>query len=134
MYEFLNYQGDRSKKIGKVVIGSSGQYTAQVEDYSESEYESVTIDSGNIFVKGIEEIYGANSNELKAFADDILDNYKNYDFIPYECTAIGLPFMQAGDFIVVEDINHDRKKFYIARRTLSGIQALKDDYSAGGLS
>ena len=134
MYEFLNYQGDRSKKIGKVVIGSNGQYTAQVEDYSETEYASVTIDSGNIFVKGIEELYGANSDELKDFADAILDNYKNYEFIPYECTAVGLPFIQAGDFIVVEDINHDRKKFYIARRTLSGIQALKDDYSAGGLS
>ena len=134
MYEYLNYQGERSKKIGKVTVGTNGQYSAQVQDYNPNEYEELTISSENIFIKGFEAVYGATSNEIKGFADTILDNYKNYEFIPYECQAVGLPFMQAGDFIVVENLEHDNKKFYIARRTLSGIQALKDDYSAGGLS
>lgn len=134
MYEYLNYQGERSKKIGKVTIGTNGQYSAQVQDYNPNEYEEITISPENIFVKGFESRYGATSNEVKGFADAILDNYKDYEFIPYECQAVGLPFMQAGDFIVVENLEHDNKKFYIARRTLSGIQALKDDYSAGGLS
>ena len=134
MYEYLNYQGDRSKKIGRVVVGSSGQYTAEVEDFSENTYETVTISPDNIFVKGIENYYGATSDELKSIADNILDTYKNYTFIPYECKSIGLPFLQAGDFIVVENINHEHIKLYIARRTLSGIQSLKDDFSAGGLS
>lgn len=134
MYEYLNYQGERSKKIGKVTVGTNGQYSAQVEDYNSNKYEEIIISPENIFVKGFEARYGLNSDEIKVFADTILDNYKDYEFIPYECQAVGLPFMQAGDFIVVENLEHDNKKFYIARRTLSGIQALKDDYSAGGLS
>ena len=134
MYEYLNYQGERSKRIGKVTVGTNGQYSAQVPDYNANEYAEITISPENIFVKGFEYRYGATSNEVKHFADEILNNYKDYEFIPYECQAVGLPFMQAGDFIVVENIEHDNKKFYIARRTLSGIQALKDDYSAGGLS
>lgn len=134
MYEYLNYQGERSRKIGKVTVGTNGQYSAQVEDYNPNEYEEVTISPENIFIKGFEAVYGATSDELKGFADAILDNYKNYEFIPYECQSVGLPFMQAGDFIVVENIDHEQKKFYIARRTLSGIAALKDDFSAGGLS
>ena len=134
MYEYLNYQGERSKRIGKVTVGTNGQYSAQVPDYNANQYAEITISPENIFVKGFEYRYGATSNEVKHFADEILNNYKDYEFIPYECQAVGLPFMQAGDFIVVENIEHDNKKFYIARRTLSGIQALKDDYSAGGLS
>lgn len=134
MYEFLNYQSQRKKQIGKITVGTNGQYTAQVEDFNEKEYESIVISPDNVFVKGIENAYGLNSDELKSIADNILNKYKNYKFIPFECQSVGLPILQAGDFIVVENIDHEQKKFYIARRTLSGIAALKDDFSAGGLS
>ena len=134
MYEYLNYQGERSKKIGKVTVGTNGQYSAQVPDYNSNKYADIVISPDNIFTKMLEPTTTTVNDDLKTIADTILENYKNYEFIPYECQAVGLPFMQAGDFIVVENLEHDNKKFYIARRTLSGIQALKDDYSAGGLS
>ena len=45
---------------------------------------------------------------------------------------IGLPYLEAGDYLLIDDAGGGIVDTYILRRTLSGIQTLSDSISSVG--
>ena len=89
--------------------------------------------------------YGANENNVLCITDNpiaygvnqvtaatnIYNEIKNLDYDPASVDCVGLPYLEVGDSVI---INTDKYlvKTFILRRTLSGIQALKDQLTADG--
>jgi len=75
-------------------------------------------------------IYGKSAAELEIVASNTFTNIKNRGYRPYEANLIGLPYAEVGDYakLYTDDIIIG----FIFKRTLSGIQALRDTYSATG--
>lgn len=51
-------------------------------------------------------------------------------YIPYNLTCIGLPYLEAGDYITVKDKEGNEFNSYILRQTISGIQHLTSSMEA----
>lgn len=75
-------------------------------------------------------VFGKGAAELEQIALNAFENIKNRPYQPFKSVNIGLPYMELGDPIAFDA--GDVVVSYIFKRTLSGIQALKDEYSADG--
>lgn len=124
MYSQLIKKIKQSKKVGRVLMKKgSTEYVSQVDDFNENEYMTIEID-GNIFVTlGIVET---------SVTDTILNKYKGFEFIPFELECTGLPWLESGDWIIVET-DDGQERLNVNRRTLSGIQGMMDSLSSGGI-
>ena len=85
----------------------------------------------NMFAQGLDEI------QLKSAAENILNKLKSTAFYPCETKNNGLPFVEVGDGIkyILASSRTGRYAtscFIVLTRTLSGIQLLKDNFSASG--
>ena len=69
--------------------------------------------------------------ELTTYGTKVFDTIKNATYTPYELESLGSPCYEVGDGIVCQTYNGIVKS-YILKRTLTGVQALIDDYSARG--
>lgn len=132
MYSMLTSRTKQSKRIGRVEVtwnnyntGSTEVKFAQVPDYDETKYGILKLSEKNFFID-------AQFLDAQTVADKILDMYKNYLFTPFELECTGLPWLEAGDWIVVET-DDGQEKLNVNRRTLSGIQGMMDSLSAGGI-
>lgn len=72
-------------------------------------------------------LYGLDVNTIKTFNANFLDLIKDISYMPVTLTIPGLPYMEVGDFVRVNESN-----FYIFDRKLSGIQALVDEITCNG--
>lgn len=89
-------------------------------------------DPGNLYV--ISEnflLYGMTAAELEAIADNILLQIKNKYYRPHNTVCIGLPYIEVGDALTIITSN-DAIETFVFQRTLTGIQALQDEYTASG--
>lgn len=133
-YRRVDYEEYEVKVIDKVTIRQS-------EDDSGVTYGSGTnnyIVQGNIFT------YGLAAKELTAIAKNIYTSIGGFSYYPFQSENNGLPFLECGldavSYYVVDwekttggsDIVYEQRPFYILNRELSGIQSLKDSYSAKG--
>lgn len=132
MYSTLISKTKQSKKIGKVVVtwnsyssGVTSQRIAQVDDFNELEYGTLELSDKNFFID-------AEFLDAQNVADKVLNMYKNYMFTPFELECTGLPWLEAGDWIIVET-DDGQQRLNVNRRTLSGIQGMMDSLSAGGI-
>lgn len=125
MYSSLISKTKQSKRIGRVVVNKSGtEYIAEVEDFDEEYYSSIRIDNNNL----IDNDY----IDAQLVANNILNKYKDNIYTPFELECTGLPWLEAGDWIIV-DTDDGQQKLNVNRRTLSGIQGMMDSLSAGGI-
>lgn len=76
-------------------------------------------------------VYGKSSEQLKTIGERIYSRITGIVYRPYECDAKGNPCMEVGDAIRVPT-RYEIVESYILKRTLKGIQALRDSYSADG--
>ena len=53
-------------------------------------------------------------------------------FTPTDLSALGLPYIEAGDYLEIDDGNGGTVGTYIMSRTLSGVQFLEDDIESKG--
>lgn len=91
---------------------------------------------GNIFT------YGLPDDVLLDMAGRIYKNVGGFSYIPFESDNNGLPYLECGDMVTYtmidhensseENIAYEQKTFYVLSRELTGIQTLRDTYSAQG--
>lgn len=140
-YRRVDYEEYEVKVIDKVTVRQS-------EDDSGVTYGSGTnnyIVQGNIFT------YGLAAKDLTVIAKNIYTSIGGFSYYPFQSENNGLPFIECGldavSYYVVDwektmngkkarsgetDIAYEQRPFYVINRELSGIQALKDSYSAKG--
>lgn len=127
MYSSLICKNEQSKRVGKVTLKRNyNSWTAQVEDYDEKYYSKIDISEDNFWV------YMRYSEIWQPTVDNILNIYKDNIFTPFELECTGLPWLEAGDWIIVET-DDGQQRLNVNRRTLSGIQGMMDSLSAGGI-
>ena len=77
-------------------------------------------------------VYGKSSEELKAIANNIFNKITMIIYRPYNATVRGNPCFEVGDAIRLVT-RYELIESYILQRTLKGIQALRDSFSAKGV-
>jgi len=77
-------------------------------------------------------VYGKGSRELWDIANNIFNKITDIIYRPFDAEVKGNPCFEVGDPIRIVT-TYELVETYILRRTLTGIQALRDDYSAEGV-
>lgn len=99
-------------------------YIVPENEYNEEIYQSYDI-SNNYLIK--------NNKYSQDAIIDILTNLgnriKNIQYTPFELDCIGLPYVEAGDRVNILT-DEGTVDSYVLRRTLSGIQNLKDSFES----
>lgn len=133
-YKKVDYEEFKVKPVDKITIRQS-------EDESGVTYGSGT---NNYIIQGNPFTYGLSQDVLLQIAENIYPNVQGFSYIPFQSENSGLPYLECGldaasymmiDFDATEEsgeIVYQRQNFYVLNRELSGIQALKDSYSAKG--
>lgn len=136
--------GDMNDQVYDELITQHMYTSCRFEDYTVKSIEAVQLrqeedDIGAIYGKGnclvIEGnflLYGKGAKELQQLAKEIYGMVSNRPYIPYECDLLkGLPYLEVGDSQLIEADEGDIVS-YVIKRTMKGIYALKDTYSATG--
>lgn len=76
-------------------------------------------------------VYGKEEDTLQPIAERILDQVKNYFYRPHKTVTKGFPYEEIGDALQLHT-STDVIETFIIKRTLKGILALQDTYSASG--
>lgn len=94
---------------------------------------SVGVDGNEYIIQGNPLIYGTEGKPaLTTAMTNLLNKIKTVVFRPFELRkTIGNPCVEIGDAIEIET-KYETVNSYVLRRTLTGIQALRDRYSALG--
>lgn len=140
-YRRVDYEEYEVKVIDKVTVRQSEDDPGVTYGSGKNNY----IVQGNIFT------YGLTAMELTAIAKNIYRSIGGFSYYPFQSENNGLPFIECGldavSYYVVDwektmsgknarsggsDIVYEQRPFYVLSRELSGIQALKDSYSAKG--
>jgi hypothetical protein len=61
-----------------------------------------------------------------------IPNIADIAFTPVQLSSLGLPYLEAGDYLEIDDGNGGTVGTYIMSRTLSGVQFLEDDIESKG--
>lgn len=138
------YPSDGFNRVMSMADSNGGYISGEFENYSVQKIDVLeilseagdvgqTIGSGpNIYtIQDNALFFGMSAAQLTQYGGNIFDTIKNATYTPYELEALGSPCYEVGDGIVCQTYNGIIKS-YILRRTLSGIQALTDLYSAYG--
>lgn len=76
-------------------------------------------------------LYGKSHDELLSIANNILYAISGIYYIPHTTNVIGMPYIEVGDKFKLSFTNESFTSFVI-KRTLHGIQALRDTWEAQG--
>lgn len=111
------------------------------EEYTVKEFDKMRIiqedgDTGAIVgtgsnaytIKGNFLVFGKNAEELKRIAENVSGLIYKRPYRPYTAEIRGLPYVEVGDVIAFDD----QVVSYVLTRSLSGIAALRDHFSASG--
>lgn len=93
----------------------------------------VTVGTGNngYIVQGNFLLYGKSAQELKTIATNLLGAIQKLTYRPCNIKLIGLPYLEPGDsFNLITDT--EVIESFVLKRTLTGIQAFEDEFSAEG--
>jgi hypothetical protein len=122
LYISANYEEFTTKRITRLQIGQ------------ESEDIGVTVGTeGNTYIiQGNFLVYGKSADELTTIANNILSKIEGVIYRPFSADMKGNPCFEVGDAIRFVT-KYDIVETYILKRTLKGIQSLRDDYSADGV-
>lgn len=144
-YKNVKYEEFVVKPVDKVTIRQSEDDAGVTYGSGDNNY----IIQGNMFT------YGLSKDVLQTVAENIYNAVQGFSYYPYEAVNNGLPFVECGlntvSYMMVDydatyskenlskartgDTNgvvYEEKQFPILSRTMTGIQALSDTYSAKG--
>lgn len=76
-------------------------------------------------------VYGKGTKELKGIAKNILSKIRGIVYLPFTADCKGNPCLEVGDAVRLPT-RYELIESYILKRTLKGIQALRDDLEADG--
>jgi hypothetical protein len=146
----INRQGEFVRIVLPKLIDSTPEeitkdiyMTVKFEEYEVKPVDKLQVrseedDIGAIYGEGINTyviqgnflLYGKAAEELQTIAENVSVNIFGRAYRPYTAVSIGLPYLEVGD--TVELTTEDTVVSYILQRTLTGIQALKDEFEAPG--
>ena len=125
-----------------------GTITATYKDVDAGQEQIVTYDVGtgqstytmndNYFLKSLNlsaaDLTGQTLEEyVKALLDEnFVPKLQDVSFVPVTLDAIGLPYIEAGDYLEIDDADGGTVGTYVLSRTLSGIQVLTDSIESKG--
>lgn len=139
-YKSVSYEEFEVKPVDKLTI-------RQTEDDAGVTYGTGT---NNYIIQGNMFTYGLSNSVLLTIAENIYNNVKGFSYHPFTSDNNGLPFLECGldavSYLMIDyeatyeaqeedpnaDVVYTQQAFYILNRELSGIQALRDSYSADG--
>ncbi len=76
-------------------------------------------------------VYGKGSEELTGIANNIYEKIRGIIYRPFSADCKGNPCIEVGDAVRLPT-RYEIIESYVLKRTLKGIQALRDDYEAAG--
>lgn len=125
-------------------ISKSQYISAQYEDYivrtidklqireKENDIGVIVGDGGNTYViDGNFLVYGKGTKELNEIGEKTLSKIKGIIYRPFSADCKGNPCLEAGDAVRLTT-KYELIETYILKRTLKGIQALRDSLEADG--
>lgn len=125
-------------------IGRSFYISAKYEDYLVKSIDKLQINekendigvivgtgSNGYNIEGNFLVYGKGSDELRGIANNVFGKIKNLVYRPYSADCKGNPCLEVGNSIRF-NTKYELIETYILKRTLKGIQALRDTISADG--
>lgn len=125
-------------------ISKSQYISAQYEDYivrtidklqireKENDIGVIVGDGGNTYViEGNFLVYGKGTKELNKIGEKTLSKIKGIIYRPFSADCKGNPCFEVGDAVRLTT-KYELIETYILKRTLKGIQALRDDLEADG--
>ena len=125
-------------------ISKSQYISAQYEDYivrtidklqireKENDLGAIVGDGGNTYViEGNFLVYGKGTKELNEIGEKTLSKIKGIIYRPFSADCKGNPCLEVGDAVRLTT-KYELIETYILKRTLKGIQALRDDLEADG--
>lgn len=134
-YKKVDYEEYSVKPVEKVTIRQTDSDVGVTYGDGTNNY----IIQGNMFTLNLPE------NTLKTIAQNVYNNISNIEFVPFTSDNNGYPFVEVGldavsyytyDFEASARARsgdvYNKKTFHVFKRTLTGIQALKDNYGAEG--
>lgn len=124
-------------------ITSAMMQSIKFEEYTVKEIDKLIIrqeenDVGCIYgtgtnvyvIQGNFLVFGKTAAELAIIAANVSGYIFKRPYRPYQSNNIGLPYVEVGDMLTFDQ--DDAVTGYVFQRTLTGIQALKDEYTAEG--
>lgn len=125
-YIKCQYEDYRTKPITKIQIRQEENDIGKIwPETPKSDKDNCYIIEGNFLV------YSKSSDELAVIAKNIYDKITDIIYRPFSVDCVGNPCLEVGDPISIPT-KHEIVESYILKRTLKGIQALRDAYSADG--
>lgn len=133
-YESARYEEFMVKPVDKLTIRQTEEDAGVSYGTGQNNY----IIQGNMFT------YGLAESKVSEIARNIYPNIQGFSYYPFSSKNNGIPYVECGvdaaSYMMIDweatensqDVIYEQKKFYILNRELSGIQALKDSYSAEG--
>lgn len=76
-------------------------------------------------------VYGKSVEDLTVIADNMLSVIDGLEYRPFDATLVGNPCFEVGDMVRLHT-KYQIIDSYVLQRTLSGVQALRDEFSAEG--
>lgn len=124
-YISANYEDFICRRINKIQVREKendigGQYPKE-----KAENQNTYIIEDNFLV------YGKSEEDLNKICKNIFEKIKDAVYRPFNAECIGNPCLEAGDPIRLST-KYELIESYILKRTLKGIQSLRDSYSAEG--
>lgn len=120
-YKDISFENYRVAVITKVqLVNKDGQIAA------------TSGNGDNVFtLKDNPLIWGLSQSALNAVATNLYNTIQGLWYVPAEVDCVGLPYVECGDFILMT-ARLSIVRAYVLSRTLKGIQALYDSFSAEG--
>lgn len=120
-YMGINFENYRVTPIDKVqLIGKDGDIAATAGMGT----NIFTVDNNPL-------IYDKTQSELNTAASNLYNTIRGLWYTPTDVEAVGLPYVETGDFIVCAT-KRSIVNTYVLNRTLKGEQALRDNYVSEG--
>ena len=134
---YINWNGINEIEKSRCISGKYEDYTVRKIDCvqiknEENDIGAVAGDGENPYI--IEDCflcYGKSSADLQPIVNNIYNTIKDITYLPYEAEVLGNPCLEVADRVSIKARNKTIDS-YILKRTIRGIQGLRDTYSATG--
>ena len=126
LYIDCKYEDYLSQKITKI------QIRQEENDIGKTYPDGNVTDNDNVYsVTDNFLVYGKEDTELEDIAKKLYSVIYGTEYRPYEAEVVGNPCLEVGDAIRF-NTSYQIVESYILKRTLSGVQGLRDELSADG--
>lgn len=98
-------------------------YRQDIEDFDE--YKTYDLSNNMILTNG-----RYSESTIRNILNNFMNAIKDIQYMPTSMNAVGLPYVEAGDFMMVLTSDNSVVKTYMLRRELHGIQSLTDSITS----